>query len=144
MLSQQLEYRSDCNLVVRGKALIVDPVREDREAYARLFGRLGFDVKPCVDYLEGKRYLDTVAPDFVIVNQGTAAFEGRWLVARALERDRHTPVVVLAQSLNMESYLEAMQLGAVDYLEKPVVPMEMERLVRTHSRLPIAALACAH
>jgi DNA-binding response OmpR family regulator len=43
-----------------------------------------------------------------------------------------TPVVVLTRCLEMSCYLEAMQLGAVDYLEKPLPPAEFERLVTAH------------
>ena len=57
--------------------------------------------------------------DFVIVSQGSPAFETHPLVELTLARNRHTPVVVLARCLEMNCYLEAMQLGAADYLEKP-------------------------
>jgi FixJ family two-component response regulator len=69
--------------------------------------------------------------DFVIVNQGSPAFEARELVERVLARNRRTPVVVLTHSLDMGCYLEAMQLGAADYLEKPLSPADLERLVTT-------------
>jgi DNA-binding NtrC family response regulator len=66
------------------------------------------------------------------VSQGSPAFETHRLVQLTLARNRHTPVVVLTRSLEMSCYLEAMQLGAADYLEKPVAPKEFERLVATH------------
>ena len=34
----------------------------------------------------------------------------------------------------MSCYLEALQLGAVDYVEKPLRPDEVARLVETHVR----------
>jgi DNA-binding NtrC family response regulator len=49
-----------------------------------------------------------------------------------LARNRHTPVVMLTRCLEMSCYLEAMQLGAADYLEGPVAAKELERLVATH------------
>jgi len=41
-------------------------------------------------------------------------------------------VLVLTRCLEMKCYLEAMQLGAADYLEKPLTPMEFERVVKAH------------
>ena len=70
--------------------------------------------------------------DFVIVSQGGPAFETQRLVQLTLARNRHTPVVVLTRCLEMSCYLEAMQLGALDYLEKPLAPAEVERLVATY------------
>ena len=34
----------------------------------------------------------------------------------------------------MDVYIEAMQLGAVDYLQKPVNPSEITQVIRTHLR----------
>ncbi len=76
------------------------------------------------------------------MNQGSKAFEARGVVQRALARNRHTPVVVLTQSLDMSCYLEAIQLGAVDYVEKPLAPPDMEHLVTTHA--PPRGLGMSH
>ena len=35
----------------------------------------------------------------------------------------------------MENYIEAMQLGAFDYLEKPLGPSEVAKLVAFHLRI---------
>jgi FixJ family two-component response regulator len=44
------------------------------------------------------------------------------VVASAIEQDRETPVLVLTRSIDMPCYLESMQLGARDYVEKPLLP----------------------
>ena len=64
--------------------------------------------------------------------QGSPALEALPLVELTLARNRHTPVVVLTRYLEMSCYPEAMQLGAADYLEKPLAPAEFEHLVTTH------------
>ena len=56
------------------------------------------------------------------------------LVKRVIEIDRRLPVLVLTECLDMDSYLEAMQLGAADCVEKPLRPDEVARLVETHVR----------
>jgi DNA-binding NtrC family response regulator len=57
--------------------------------------------------------------DFAIVNQGSASFEGRCVLERAAETHRNIPIVVVTRCLDIHRYLKAMDLGAVDYLEKP-------------------------
>jgi DNA-binding NtrC family response regulator len=121
-------------LLPRGRALVIDQNRKDLQAYTEILRRMGFEVKPFTSYQEASRCLEEEAPDFVFVNQGTAAFEARLIVERAVARNRHTPVVVLAQSVHMGCYLEAMQLGAVDYVEKPLASAEVEHLVTTYWR----------
>lgn len=119
-------------LLPRGTVLVIDQNRKDLQAYAEILRRMGFEVKPFISYPEASRCLEEETPDFVFVNQGTTAFEGRVIVDRAIARNRHTPVVVVAQSMHMSCYLEAMQLGAVDYVEKPLASNEMEHLVTTY------------
>jgi DNA-binding NtrC family response regulator len=70
--------------------------------------------------------------DFVMVSQGSRNFEGRCVVERATEIDRRVPVLVVARCLDMGCYLEAMQLGAVDYLAEPVTVSEIRRVLRNH------------
>jgi DNA-binding response OmpR family regulator len=89
---------------------------------------------PCASNKAALRLLDAEAFDFVVVNQGGPEFEGRSVAERAMKEDRYTPVLVLSNSVDMDVYIEAMQLGAVDYLQKPVNPSEMARIVRTHLR----------
>lgn len=121
-------------ILPRGRALVVDQDGKDLSSYAGVLRRMGFEVKPFSNYHEASRCLEEETIDFVFVNQGSRAFEARGVVQRALVRNRRTPVVVLTRSLDMGCYLEAMQLGAVDYVEKPLAPAEMEYLVTTHSQ----------
>ena len=115
-----------------GRALVVDHDRRDLKDYTEVLRRMGFEVKQFLNYQEASRCLEKEPVDFVFVNQGSSTFEAKGVVERALARNRHTPVVVLAQCLDMECYLEAMQLGAVDYWVKPLAPAEVEHLVTTH------------
>ena len=73
--------------------------------------------------------------DFVLVSQGGPAFEGRTVLDRSIQLDRHRAVLVVTRSIDMSCYLEAMQMGAVDYLEKPVAPSDLLRFIRAHIQI---------
>ncbi len=94
----------------------------------------GHEVFLCQSYERGLDLLSREIFDFIAVSQGGTGFEGKKIVMRALEADRSTPVLVLTRAADMENYLEAMQLGAVDYLEMPVPLTELVRVLRTHLR----------
>jgi FixJ family two-component response regulator len=51
-----------------------------------------------------------------------------------MEVDGHTLVLILARCLDIGCYLEAMELGAVEYLQKPVPASFPVRLVETYLR----------
>lgn len=114
------------------RVLMVIAEPDSLDHHSDLLRALGLEVLSCTSYGDALALLQSEAFDFVTVGQGGLAFEGKGVVARALEIDRGVPVLVLARSSDMENYMEAMQLGAVDYLEMPVPQEEFLRVLRTH------------
>jgi two-component system, NtrC family, phosphoglycerate transport system response regulator PgtA len=127
-------YRDIARTQSLSKILLVDDDVTDLEYYCSILQNQGHQVVVCSSNAAALRRLESEAFDFVVVSQGGPEFEGRLVAERAMEYDRHSPVLVLANSVDMGVYIEAMQLGAVDYLQKPVNPSEMTRVIRTHLR----------
>jgi len=98
--------------------LVCDDLREF-SPYGGVLSALGYDFVMCSSYEEGARRVEMEDFDLAIVGQGSASFEGRCVLERAAEMHRNTPIVVVARCLDIHCYLEAMELGAVDYLERP-------------------------
>jgi DNA-binding NtrC family response regulator len=114
------------------KVLMVIDEPESLDHYSELLRALGYEVLACSSYGEALGMLQNGMFDLVAVGQGSSSFEGKDVLMRALEIDRSLPVLVLARNSDMGNYLEAMQLGAVDYLEMPVPQEEFMRVLRTH------------
>ncbi len=120
------------NVLHRPRILLVDEDPRDRDHYRRMLHDSGFEVRACSDFAEGAKLLGTAKFDCVVVSQGGPQFEGRLVLERSVARDRYRPVVILSRYHDVGCYLEAMQLGAVDYLEKPLSAVEIVRAVTTH------------
>jgi DNA-binding response OmpR family regulator len=118
----------------RGRLLLVDENVEDLRDYCASLHQQGYDASCSASFPEGASSARQEAFDLVVVGQGSPAFEGRTVLERAIERDRGTRVLVITHAVDMSSYLEAMQLGAADYVEKPTIPSDIIGLVRTHLR----------
>jgi len=114
------------------KVLLVDEEAGDLRTLRLTLEGQGFEVFTCTSYEAGILRLEAEPVDFVVVSQGTQAFEGRTVLDRAMQLDRRRPVLVLTRCISMQCYLEAMQMGAIDYLEKPVPPADLLRFVRAH------------
>jgi DNA-binding response OmpR family regulator len=127
-------------LAARRKVLVVDENGKDRAYLTAILSERGYDVCACASAAEGSRCLERERYDFVVVSQGSRAFEGRSVLERIVDIDRRIPVLVLTRCVDMRCYIDAMQLGAVDYLEKPLAPSELLRVVETHLK-PIFAAA---
>ncbi len=120
---------------VPGPLLLVAEDRADLQYYSVVLRDFRFQVHTCDSYEEAARVLGSANFGLVIVSQGSPKFEGRCVLERAVQIDRSLPVLVVARSLDMPCYLEAMQLGAVDYLAEPLSVRELGRAVDTHLRV---------
>ena len=103
----------------RGKVLLVCDDPRGFPSYEGILSARGYDLVMCISYEEGARRVEMEDFDFAIVGQGSASFEGRCVLERVAEMHRNIPIVVVARCLDIHCYLEAMELGAVDYLERP-------------------------
>jgi DNA-binding NtrC family response regulator len=98
--------------------LILDEPR-DLEIYGTFLRDRGYETLMCNSPGEAINSLETESVSLVIVGQETPAFEGRQVLERSLRLHPEVPVLVVARVLDMHCYLEAMDLGAIDYLERP-------------------------
>jgi DNA-binding NtrC family response regulator len=103
----------------RATVLLVFEELEDLEDYGSSLCTLGYSIRMCNSAAEGIKTLETENFSLVIVGQGTPAFEGRQVLERSLQLDPNVPVLIIARALNVHCYLDAMDLGAIDYLERP-------------------------
>jgi FixJ family two-component response regulator len=112
--------KSPCQTV-----LVVDEDFNDACQYCALLRDKGYEVQCRGSYDEGEACLKDRQVGFVIVSQGSRAFEGRRIVKHAVRKNGKPPVLVLARDADMSCYIEAMSLGASDYLQKPVSAQEI-------------------
>lgn len=102
-----------------GRVLLVCDGIQEFLFYRGILSDLGYVFVICGCYEEGARRVATEDFDFAIVSQGGESFEGRCVLERAAELHRDIPIIIVTHCLDTHCYLEAMELGAVDYLERP-------------------------
>jgi DNA-binding NtrC family response regulator len=118
----------------RQKILLVDEDAKDLRYFTSLLDGMGCSVEAFTDHRKAEAYLEHGNFDLVILSQSTAVLDTQCLRRFTIGRNRYTPVVVLTRWPEIESYVEAMQLGVTDYIEKPLSPAEIERLVITYCK----------
>lgn len=102
-----------------GKVLLISEDLWDLLSYSATLTALGYEVEMCGSYDNAAGRIARGSFDLVVLSQGSGAFEGRQVLKHIAESNRQTPIIVVARSLDIHCYLEAMELGAADYLEKP-------------------------
>ena len=119
-------------------ALLVIEEPKILESYGSWVRGRGYQVLGCNTPAEGINFLETEDVSLVIVSQGTSSFEGPRVLERSLKLHPDVPVLIVARVLDMRCYFEAMDLGAMDYLERPE-PEDMAWVIDTQMRRAGAA-----
>ncbi len=123
----------------RPRVLLVSEDGEDLEHYTRLLSGLKGEITLSGSYADASAILERQAFDLVVVGQGTPAFEGCRVLQRARELRLGVPVVVMSHAADMNCYIRAMELGAVDYFESSMVPRQLLGLLDVYLNLQRAA-----
>jgi len=119
---------------LKPRVLLVDEDLDDLWRYSAFLYDQGYQVRAIPSFADGAACAEREDFDLIVVSQGSPSFEGRLVLARAIERNRWAPVLVLTRAIAMPCYIEAMQSGALDYMEKPLPPSEIGDLVAKHLR----------
>jgi DNA-binding NtrC family response regulator len=112
-----------------GRVLLLDEDENNLPHFTILLERMAYAVRAFASYQEAETCLDHEPFDFLVVSP---AFEAHPLIGFTLAGSLHTPEVVLTRCLEMKCCVAAMQLGASEFLEKPLTSAEFEHLVTTH------------
>jgi DNA-binding NtrC family response regulator len=108
--------------------VIIEDDEGNRTAYVRYLRKLGHKVEafpeaaPALDYLREHRDVILVVTDLMM--PGTDGF-GVLKTARQVNPD--LGILMITGHASVESAVDAMKLGADDYLTKPVNPLELEK-----------------
>lgn len=129
---EQPQFISRNSFTGRIRVLLVDEDLSDREYYRRILEAEGYQVRTCSSYLEAILCFDHETFDFIVVDHGFGGPQWRVVLESAADHHRHIPVLVVTRSRDMVCYLEAMQLGAVDYLEKPLTSAQLIKVLNSH------------
>jgi DNA-binding NtrC family response regulator len=114
------------------KVLIFDEDGADLVRHAEPFEAHGFEVFKCMSIETAMRCLEREEFDFALVDQVSTAFEGLRVIRHLVRYNLHTPFVVLARCKDVLCYRQALALGAMDYLEKPVSNVGMDSMIQNY------------
>lgn len=103
--------------------LVIDDDAHVRQAVVSHLESAGFVVMHAADVDEGQSLLATHSPQLVICDLNMTGRSGFSLVQTLAEEAPLLPVVVLSDTGDMNDVVEALRLGASDYLIKPIADL---------------------
>ena len=104
--------------------LVVDDDRRLRDQLSRFLSREGYRVTTAQTAAEARAKLDGLKFDLLIVDvmmPGESGFD----LARAIRRASVVPIVMLTARAEADNRIAGLEIGADDYVAKPVEPREL-------------------
>ncbi|MCA9269857.1 MAG: sigma-54-dependent Fis family transcriptional regulator, partial [Planctomycetales bacterium] len=115
--------------------LLVDDDDEYRETIVRWFERRGFSVHAAGSAAQALEFADRRAFDVAVFDLMMPEMSGLELLERFKPMQPECEVIMLTGKGTIESAVQAMKLGAYDFLTKPFPLAELERLIeKAHER----------
>ena len=122
------------------KVLVIDDDELSRDFLVSCFGDLAVEAIGCSNAETALQEVDRLAPDLVVTDLRMPQIDGMEVVRRLGSRHPNLPVVVVTAHGTIETAVEAMRLGAADFLLKPCSPDHIELiLTRLGSRRKLEA-----
>lgn len=110
------------------KVLIIDDDRLIRATVQRGLSSEGFEVIEAADAAEGLAAVDAHRPDVALVDVFMPEMNGLELFRKIRALDRKLPMIFVTSDTSSETTIEAMRLGAFDYLAKPINLQQLRNL----------------
>jgi len=110
--------------------LVVDDELSMREFLEILLGREGYDVDTAANGEEAIRMVEDHGYDLVITDIQMPKGNGMEILGRARELDPDAMVIMITAYGSTEGAVEAMKMGAYDYITKPFQVDEIKLVVR--------------
>jgi len=121
--------------------LVVEDSQAIRKMLSFILESDGFSVEQAADGEQAWKMLQALRPDVVICDYEMPKMTGAELIARARQDSRfdNIPFIMLTSRTNEEDEVSSLELGADDYITKPLEPMRIlarvKRILSIYERI---------
>lgn len=111
------------------KLLIVDDCEMTRRSIAQYFADQELTILEAGSSAECVRLCHAEQPDLVVMDVGLPDASGLLTIRMLHEYDARLPVILITATRSSDMVIEAMKLGAMDFLVKPIQKTRLQQLV---------------
>ena len=122
------------------KILVADDEKSIRLTIKQALSTQGYDVNVAVDGSTALEQLKASPADLLLLDIQMPGMDGIEVLQKAMAQQPSLKVIMVSAHGSIDNAVDAMKLGAVDYLQKPFTPGELREAVeRVLSREPMPA-----
>lgn len=111
--------------MVAERVLVVDDEEHLRALLAKILTDGGFEVETAADGEEGLQKFKAGPHDLTLLDLKLPKLDGMSVLRQAMEHDPDAVVIIITAFSTIETAIQAIKLGAYDYLAKPFRPDEL-------------------
>jgi two-component system NtrC family response regulator/two-component system response regulator HydG len=117
-------------MLAQGRLVVVDDEVNAATALTTLLREDGYEVESANDAQDGLRLVERQAPDLVLTDLRMPGMDGIEFLKAVKKTHPDTMVIVMTAYGTVKTAVQAMKLGAEDYLSKPIDVEELEVIVK--------------
>jgi DNA-binding NtrC family response regulator len=117
------------SIQMKGKILIVDDELVVRDSLGKWFTSEGYTARPVGSGREALEAIQQTEYDIALIDIKMPGMDGMELQARLREADADLTVIIMTGYAAVDTAVQALKMGAYDYITKPVDPDELSHLV---------------
>lgn len=115
--------------MIKGKILVVDDEASIRQIIEARLKMAGFEVSTAGDGAEAMELYYEVHPDLIVLDIMMPRVDGLQVCREIRKRDT-TPIIMLTAKGDIVDRVNALEMGADDYIIKPFSPRELEARIK--------------
>src|SRR6476659_3536923 len=124
-----------CNPMSQEKVLIVEDEENERTGLAELVTSWGYRVDTAADGMEGWDKAIQWIPSIIVTDLKMPRVGGMELLERLAEQSHTMAVIVMTAQGTIDSAVQAMRIGAYDYITKPIDTSRLRTILQNASAL---------
>jgi DNA-binding NtrC family response regulator len=117
------------SLIEAATILVVDDEENAREGLSKILSKEGYSVDMASNGKEAIETLRRQSFDLVITDMRMPLMDGFEVLREIKKMNENIGVIMITAYGEVESYLEAMNMGAFEYINKPVRVNELKRVI---------------
>jgi len=119
--------------IPRKNILVVGQEDHHRLLLATLLAEEGHSVLSCSSDDEALKLIQDGSIHFIIIDHFAPELDGLRLLEKIKQSTTRAPVLMISAQYDVEPYITAMNLGALDYFGKPIDYADIQRIVNTYN-----------
>jgi DNA-binding NtrC family response regulator len=117
------------------KILIVEDEENERTGLAELVSSWGYRAETARDGMEGLAKVEQWGPSIVVTDLKMPRMGGIELLGKLAEQDQAMAVILVTAQGTIDSAVQAMRMGAYDYITKPIDTNRLRTMLQNASTL---------